>query len=78
MLVYASWPQSAMTTGCEVGPLAEPTASIDLTTSIPLVTLPNTQCLPSRCGVGTVVMKNWLPLVLGPALAMDKRPGSVC
>lgn len=26
-------------------------------------------------GVGTVVMKNWLPLVLGPALAMLSRPG---
>ena len=31
------------------------------------VTLPKTTCLPSRGGVGTVVMKNWLPLVLGPA-----------
>jgi hypothetical protein len=25
--------------------------------------------------VTTVVMKNWEPLVLGPALAMDSRPG---
>jgi len=23
-----------------------------------------------------VVIKNWEPLVLGPALAMDRRPGS--
>ena len=26
-------------------------------------------------GVFTVVMKNWDPLVLGPALAMERRPG---
>lgn len=26
-------------------------------------TCPKTTCLPSRCGVGTVVMKNWEPLV---------------
>ena len=25
-------------------------------------------------GQGTVVMKNWEPLVLGPALAMESRP----
>jgi len=29
-------------------------------------------------GEGTVVMKNWEPLVLGPALAMERRPGLVC
>jgi hypothetical protein len=27
---------------------------------------------------GTVVMKNWEPLVSGPALAIDSRPGTVC
>ena len=42
-------------------------ASIFLTTSMPSTTLPKTTCLPSRNGVGTVVMKNWEPLVLGPA-----------
>jgi hypothetical protein len=31
--------------------------------------------LPSNHEVLTVVMKNWDPLVLGPALAMDKSPG---
>lgn len=41
-------------------------------TSMPLVTLPNTVCLLSSQGVGTTVTKNWLPLVLGPALAMDR------
>ena len=35
--------------------------------------MPNTTCLPSRCGVGTVVMKNWLPLVLGPGGQRVKR-----
>lgn len=29
-------------------------------------------------GVGTVVMKNWEPLVLGPALAMDRVKGRSC
>lgn len=28
--------------------------------------------------VVTVVMKNWEPLVSGPALAMERRPGPVC
>ncbi len=41
--------------------------SIFLTTSVPSTTLPNTVCFPSRKGVGTVVIKNWDPLVLGPA-----------
>jgi hypothetical protein len=31
-------------------------------------------CLPSSQGVGPVVMKNWDPLVLGPALAMERTP----
>lgn len=33
---------------------------------MPSTTLPKTTCLPFRCGAGAVVMKNWLPLVLGP------------
>ena len=36
------------------------------------------QCTSGHARVTTVVMKNWLPLVLGPALAMDSRPGTVC
>ncbi len=36
------------------------------TTSIPSTTFPNTTCLLFRKGVGTVVTKNWQPLVLGP------------
>ncbi len=29
-------------------------------------------------GVSTVVMKNWEPFVLGPALAIDRRPTPLC
>lgn len=40
-------------------------------------TRPKTTCLLSRKGVGTVVMKNWQPLLLGPAfclwLGLDQR-----
>ena len=45
-IVYDSWPQSAMITGLEVLPWLLPTASIALTTSMPLDTLPNTTCFP--------------------------------
>ena len=41
-------------------------------------TLPKTVCLLSSQGVGTVVMKNWLPLVFGPALAMLRVKGRSC
>jgi hypothetical protein len=34
--------------------------------------------LPSSHEVTTVVMKNWDPLVLGPALAIDRRKGLLC
>jgi hypothetical protein len=35
-------------------------------------------CLPSSHGVSTVQMKNWLPFVPGPALAMDRMPFPTC
>lgn len=54
------------------------TFSSILTTPIPLITWPNTTCFPSRWGVGTVVIKNWEPLVPGPAFAMLSRPGLSC
>ena len=47
-----------MTTGFEVAPEPEPTASIFLTTSMPLVTEPKTTCLPSSQSVLTVQRKN--------------------
>lgn len=39
------------------------------------MTFPKTTCFPSRCGVALTVMKNWEPLVFGPELAMDNKPG---
>lgn len=36
---------------------------------------PNTTCLPSSQSVLSHVRKNWEPLVFGPELAMDSRPG---
>lgn len=57
-------------------PCPDPTASTFFTTSLPAETLPKTTCLPSSQEVSAVVMKNWLPLVLGPALAMERQKGS--
>lgn len=66
-------PQSVMTT-LDLGlPWPEPTPCILSTIAFPSTTLPKTQCLPSSQGQSTKVMKNWDPLVLGPALAMDRR-----
>ena len=39
---------------------------------------PKTTWRPSSQAVGTVVMKNWEPLVSRPALAMERRPGVSC
>src|SRR5947209_15317042 len=36
---------------------------------------PKMVCLPFKCGVGTSVMKNCDPFVLGPEFAMASRPG---
>lgn len=49
--------------------------SICRTTSIPSVTSPKTTCFPSSQSVLSQVIKNWEPLVLGPELAMDSKPG---
>lgn len=65
-----------ITTLLEGLPDPEPTASTAWTTSFPWETFPKTTCLPSSHEVAAVVMKNWLPLVLGPALAIDKAKGS--
>src|SRR5579862_4591642 len=45
-----------------------------LTTSCPVTTCPKTVCFPSSQSVTTWVMKNWLPLVFGPALAIERVP----
>ena len=111
-------PQSAITTLALGLPISVPLNSIFLTTSMPLVTLPNTfmfkqrqesnmyvrfrllssrihyswcplalndkkqvnsgqrtVCFPFNQGVAAVQIKNWLPCVLGPALAMESVPG---
>ena len=45
------------------------------TTSMPSVTRPKTVCLPSSHGAASVVtMKNWLPFVFGPRLAIASAP----
>ena len=49
--------------------------SMASTTSLPFMTLPNTVCLPSSQGVGTVVMKNWLPAAC--AVTHQTRCGSL-
>jgi len=46
--------------------------------TIPLITFPNTTCLPSNHDVFTVVMKNCEPLVSLPALAMLSHPAPAC
>ena len=51
LLQVRAWPQSAMTTDLAVLPEELPTASIALTTSMPLETLPKTTCLPSSHAV---------------------------
>lgn len=43
-------------------------------TSSPPMTFPKTVFMPSRCGAGASVMKNWLPLELGPLFAMLTMP----
>ena len=48
-----------------LSPLCVLRFSISLTTLLPLMTSPKTTCFLSRCGVGTVVMKNWEPLLDG-------------
>merc|ERR1719478_1731516 len=73
-----SWPLSTITTGFEVFPLCEPTASHFFTTSMPSTTFPKTTCFPSSQSVFTVQRKNCEPFVFGPAFAMDRTPGPVC
>src|SRR4026208_1109487 len=60
-----------MTTGSLGGPVGVPSVEPILSTSsTPPTTGPKMVCLPFRWGVGTCVMKNWLPFVFGPELAM--------
>jgi hypothetical protein len=46
---------------------------------MPFTTLPNSEyCGGRRTPSGPLMMKNWLPLVLGPAFAMATDPSSYC
>ena len=47
--------------------------SSSFTVPMPSTTSPKMVCLPSRCGVGTKVMKNCEPSVPGPALAIAQQ-----
>jgi len=79
LYIYSvSSPESAMVTLTEGLPELEPFSSMALMISIPSITLPKTTWRSSSQEVLTVVMKNWLPLVSGPELAIDKMPGPVC
>mmetsp|Transcript_126972 Transcript_126972/g.353633 ORF Transcript_126972/g.353633 Transcript_126972/m.353633 type:complete len:218 (+) Transcript_126972:108-761(+) len=73
-----SSPQFRIVTFCVGLPSGVPHASITRTMSMPSTTWPKTTCLPSKCGVAFVQMKNWEPLVLGPEFAMERMPGPVC
>ena len=57
--------------GLLLGPVD--TFSIFLRVNMPSITFPNTTCFPSRCPVGAAVMKNWDPLVFGPAFACNEK-----
>ena len=55
------------------GPVSTP--SIESTDSIPSATRPKTVCLPSSQDASSLVtMKNWLPFVSGPLLAIARAP----
>jgi hypothetical protein len=87
-------PHLAITTLTLGLPDSEPFPSTYVIISIPLTTSPattqsvaskkkrtgspKTTCFPSSQLVWAVVMKNWEPLVLGPELAIESRPGLVC
>ena len=64
-------------TGLDVAPDPEPTASIFLTTSMPLVTEPKTTCLPSSQSVLTVQRKNLrvVPSTLRFSMILFRRTG---
>lgn len=70
-LLVVDWvtSQCVMTTGWRGRSLWVGVDSMARTTFMPLTTRPKTTCLPSRKSAGSVVMKNWQPLVLGPELA---------
>jgi hypothetical protein len=75
---HAITPHSFMITDFFGLPYEVPQYSIKFNVAIPSLTSPNTVCFPSNHGVGMVVIKNYDPFVLGPALAIESNPGLVC
>lgn len=73
VIVY-SWisPQSTISTVAVGAPLGVPKDSNFFKSSSPWSIFPKTVCFPSNQGVSWKQMKNCEPLVLGPALAIDK------
>jgi hypothetical protein len=67
-----NYPEADILTWLLGAPYFVPYDSTILTTSSPLVTFPKTTCLPFKWGQSTVVIKNYEPLVFGPAFAMLK------
>ena len=65
------------------GPLTA-TPAIASTISNPPTTLPKTEWFPARMsvksshGVAACVIKNWLPFVCSPELAIERTPGPSC
>ena len=57
-----------------------PTLTLEIVSwmSNPITNSPNTVCLLFKFGIGISVIKNWLPFVAGPELAIDKIPGLSC
>ena len=68
---------ASCTTNC-LAPMAKALNDLAPVKSCPFSTFPKTVWRPSRWGVATWVMKNWEPLVPGPAFAMESTPGPSC
>ena len=72
-------PQSKTCTGMRgCSYMSVGTRPIARITSIPETTCPNTTCLPSRCGAGFRVTKNYEEFVSRPEFAMERSPACAC
>jgi hypothetical protein len=70
-------PQSLITIGFTgLFPLSTATYCSLSANSCPSITFPNTTCFPFNHGVSPSVIKNCDPLVLGPALAIEREKGA--
>ncbi len=73
LYIYHTYPHWIIVTFDEGVPLGDPNLWRLSTTFFPSVTFPKTVCFPSSHGHATKVMKNWDPLVLRPAFAIDNK-----